>query len=84
MWNGLKALEEADLILLVLNASEPLTEQDRNLLAISDLANRIVLLNKTDLEEKIEADQLPEDVIRISVLKTRTSTKSKKNQPALL
>ncbi|WP_153058292.1 GTPase, partial [Streptococcus suis] len=36
-----KALEEADLILLVLNASEPLTEQDRNLLAISDLANRI-------------------------------------------
>ncbi|MCO8242117.1 tRNA uridine-5-carboxymethylaminomethyl(34) synthesis GTPase MnmE [Streptococcus suis] len=66
-----KALEEADLILLVLNASEPLTEQDRNLLAISDLANRIVLLNKTDLEEKIEADQLPEDVIRISVLKNQ-------------
>ncbi|HEM2819962.1 TPA: tRNA uridine-5-carboxymethylaminomethyl(34) synthesis GTPase MnmE [Streptococcus suis] len=66
-----KALEEADLILLVLNASEPLTEQDRNLLAISDLANRIVLLNKTDLEEQIEADQLPEDVIRISVLKNQ-------------
>lgn len=84
MWSALKALEEADLILLVLNASEPLTEQDRNLLAISDLANRIVLLNKTDLEEQIEADQLPEDVIRISVLKTRISTKSKKNQSTLL
>lgn len=66
-----KALEEADLILLVLNASEPLTEQDRKLLAISDLANRIVLLNKTDLDEQIEADQLPEDVIRISVLKNQ-------------
>ena len=66
-----KALEEADLILLVLNASEPLTEQDRNLLAISNMANRIILLNKTDLEEKIEADQLPEDVIRISVLENQ-------------
>ncbi len=71
MWNGPKALEEADLILLVLNASEPLTEQDRNLLAISDMANRIVLLNKTDLEEQIEVDQLPEDVIRISVLQNQ-------------
>ena len=66
-----KALEEADLVLLVLNASEPLTEQDRNLLAISNMANRIILLNKTDLEEKIEADQLPEDVIRISVLENQ-------------
>lgn len=63
-----KALEEADLILLVLNASEPLTEQDKQLLAISDLSNRIILLNKTDLDEQIQVDQLPEDVIRISVL----------------
>ncbi|MQK16668.1 GTP-binding protein, partial [Escherichia coli] len=53
-----KALEEADLVLLVLNASEPLTEQDRTLLAVSENANRIILLNKTDLEEQIEADQL--------------------------
>ena len=30
-----KALEEADLVLLVLNSSEPLTEQDRTLLEIS-------------------------------------------------
>ena len=29
-----KALEEADLVLLVLNSSEPLTEQDRTLLEI--------------------------------------------------
>lgn len=42
------------------------------------MANRIILLNKTDLEEKIEADQLPEDVIRISVLETKTLIKSKK------
>ena len=66
-----QALAEADLILLVLNASEKLTEQDRALLALSDMTRRIVLLNKTDLREEIEAEELPEDVIRISVLKNQ-------------
>lgn len=66
-----KALEEADLILLVLNASEPLTEQDKILLALSDTATRIILLNKTDLEEKIEIEQLPDDIIPISVLNNK-------------
>lgn len=63
-----KALQEADLVLLVLNASEPLTDQDIQLLEISQDSNRIVLLNKTDLEEKIELEQLPTDSIKISVL----------------
>ena len=36
-----KALKEADLVLLVLNASEPLTDQDRQLLEISQDSNRI-------------------------------------------
>ena len=63
-----KALEEADLVLLVLNSSEALTDQDRALLELSKDSNRIILLNKTDLPEKIEADKLPDDVIRISVL----------------
>ena len=66
-----QALSEADLILLVLNASEKLTDQDRALLALSDMTRRIVLLNKTDLREEIEAEELPEDVIRISVLENQ-------------
>ncbi|MGT2906251.1 tRNA uridine-5-carboxymethylaminomethyl(34) synthesis GTPase MnmE [Streptococcus dentiloxodontae] len=66
-----KALEEADLVLLVLNAAQPLTDQDRSLLDISRNSNRIVLLNKTDLPEEIETDELPEDSIRISVLKNQ-------------
>lgn len=64
-----KALNEADLVLLVLNASEALTQQDRTLLEISKDSNRIVLLNKTDLEQQIETEQLPDDAIAISVLK---------------
>lgn len=70
-----KALKEADLVLLVLNASEPLTTQDRQLLEISQDTNRIILLNKTDLPEAIETDELTEDVIRISVLKNKNIDK---------
>ena len=66
-----KALKEADLVLLVLNASEPLTDQDRQLLEISQDSNRIILLNKVDLPEKIEIDQIPADHIKISVLKNQ-------------
>ncbi|HER5578360.1 tRNA uridine-5-carboxymethylaminomethyl(34) synthesis GTPase MnmE [Streptococcus pyogenes] len=63
-----KALQEADLVLLVLNASEKLTDQDRALLNLSQDSNRIILLNKMDLEQKIELEQLPDDYIPISVL----------------
>lgn len=63
-----KALEEADLVLLVLNASEKLTSQDRELIKISQNTNRIILLNKTDLPEQIESQELPNDAICISVL----------------
>lgn len=66
-----KALAEADLVLLVLNSSEPLTEQDHQLLELSQTSNRIILLNKTDLPEQIEKEQLPDDVIPISVLENR-------------
>lgn len=63
------------MVLLVLNASEPLTAQDRQLLEISQETNRIILLNKTDLPEAIETSELPEDVIRISVLKNQNIDK---------
>ena len=63
-----KALAEADLVLLVLNGSEKLSEQDCSLLDISKDSKRIILINKTDLPQEIELDQLPDDVIQISVL----------------
>ena len=66
-----KALKEADLVLLVLNASEPLTNQDRQLLEISQDSNRIILLNKVDLPQQIELDEIPADHIKISVLKNQ-------------
>ncbi len=62
------ALKKADLVLLVLNASEKLTAGDRELLAATQDSKRIILLNKTDLPELIELDQL--DVPKATLIKT--------------
>lgn len=53
-----KALGEADLVLLMLNGNEKLTEQDIMLFeALVDLPF-IVIINKTDLEQVIEMDKI--------------------------
>ena len=44
-----KALADSDLILLVLNQSEELTEEDRQLLEATKGLKRVILLNKMDL-----------------------------------
>lgn len=53
-----KALAESDLILLVLNQSEALTKEDRDLLAATEGLKRIVLLNKTDLKNQLDLTEL--------------------------
>ena len=69
-----KALAEADLILLVLNQSEPLTAEDEQLLEATSGLTRIILLNKTDLPAQLEQEKLKklienEPVFSISVAK---------------
>lgn len=67
-----KALNEADLVLLVLNSGEKLTDQDLSLLELSQNSNRIIVLNKTDLPQEIETEKIAEfdpNYIEISVLK---------------
>lgn len=53
-----KAIESADLVLLVINASEPLTSEDRELIELTDNGQRIVVLNKTDLPIKLDLAEL--------------------------
>ncbi|GAB2024837.1 tRNA uridine-5-carboxymethylaminomethyl(34) synthesis GTPase MnmE [Lactovum odontotermitis] len=66
-----KALSEADLVLLILDASGELTPEDRALLELSQPSTRILLLNKTDLPQKLDETQLPDgaESIKISALK---------------
>ncbi len=57
-----KLINEAELILLVLNSNETLTEDDRELLTLTEGKKRLVILNKTDLEQKIEHEELPASI----------------------
>lgn len=53
-----KALSEAELILLVFNQSEPLTEEDYQLIKATDEKKRIMIMNKMDLENQLDFTQL--------------------------
>lgn len=57
-----KAIEQADLVMLVLDSSQKLTEQDRKLIDLTDDKKRIVLLNKVDLQQQIEIEKLTKRV----------------------
>ena len=48
---SLKALEQAELVILVLDAREGITEEDQKLLEITKDKNRIVVYNKNDQKE---------------------------------
>ncbi|WP_203641540.1 tRNA uridine-5-carboxymethylaminomethyl(34) synthesis GTPase MnmE [Levilactobacillus andaensis] len=51
-----KAINTADLVMLVLNASEALTAEDKALLKATADTQRILILNKTDLPMKLDLD----------------------------
>ena len=57
-----KAMEEAELILLVLDASRTIDEEDELLLNLSDPTKRIIVYNKTDLNS-------PNTGIEVSAMK---------------
>lgn len=65
-------LHKADLVLLVLDASLPLDEEDRKLLMILNDRPAIIILNKTDLpflinEQEVKAFVPDQKVLRISI-----------------
>ena len=59
-----KAIETADLVLLVLNQSEGLSEMDKDLLNLTKNKQRIIIGNKIDLGNQISIDN--ESIINIS------------------
>ncbi|MFN2745015.1 MULTISPECIES: tRNA uridine-5-carboxymethylaminomethyl(34) synthesis GTPase MnmE [Bacillus] len=69
-----QVLKEADLILLVLNYSEPLSEEDVKLFEATKGMDLIVIVNKTDLEQQLDLDRVAElasgrPVVTTSLLK---------------
>lgn len=68
-----EAIEQADLILLLLDASAPLTDEDKDVLNILPERPAVVLVNKTDLPVVLSMDEVRRAVadkplIRISAL----------------
>lgn len=55
-----EALKDADLILLVLNYGEELTEEDERLFETIQAMDYIVVVNKTDIERKIDLNRVHE------------------------
>ncbi|MEC1549912.1 tRNA uridine-5-carboxymethylaminomethyl(34) synthesis GTPase MnmE [Bacillus rugosus] len=69
-----QVLKDADLILLVLNYSEELSEEDVKLFEAVEGMDVIVIMNKTDLEAKIDSERVRElangrPVVTTSLLK---------------
>jgi len=62
------AIADADVSLLVLDASEPLTDDDIGLLNHLSQERRIVALNKSDLPTRLEAGSIPSEPLSISAL----------------
>ena len=51
---SLSMIDEADLVIVVLNNNEKLTSEDEELLEKTKDKNRIIVINKTDLEDKLK------------------------------
>ncbi len=55
-----ESLEEADLILFLLNWGEQLQEEDREIVGLLANKKRIIILNKTDLPQKLTEKEIEE------------------------
>ena len=68
-----KKLSEADLALIVLDRSHPLSPEDQDIIAMSDRARSLIILNKIDLPSRLSEAALIEaagdlPIVRISAL----------------
>lgn len=69
-----KALQEADLILFVLNNNEVLTQEDRQLYDVIKNEDVIVIVNKTDLDRQLEIDEVKQMIGNKPLIETSMQT----------
>jgi tRNA modification GTPase len=71
-----ESLSNADLVIIVLDASRKLSEEDINILEDAKDKKAIVLINKTDLQQQLEENKIKEyiaedSIIRISAIENK-------------
>lgn len=60
---SLQLIEDSELVLFVLNNNEKLIEEDRSILQKLQGKNHIILVNKTDLDKKLDIEELKDEKI---------------------
>ena len=60
-------INKCDLVILILNYNEALTKEDLDLLEKIKNKKHIILINKTDLDKKIDLEKLDNNYLKISV-----------------
>lgn len=75
-----QALTDADLVILVLNQNETLSEEDKTLLKLMEKKKSIIFLNKNDLPKNLDISQLSSKNIVDGNTKTKTGLDALKNQ----
>lgn len=72
---SLRAMKDADLVLIILDGSENLHDTDRELIAKSNSKNTILVINKIDLPQKIRLSEIRTEkesdmqAVRVSAIK---------------
>ena len=69
-----KAIEEAELVLLVFDQSQKLTDEDFEMMDLTENKERIIILNKMDLVQELNVDKLLEKVDPKSVISVSVAT----------
>lgn len=64
---SLELIEQAQLVIYLLNNNEELTEDDLQILNNVITKNHIVVVNKIDLKTKLDYNKLPKDFIQMSI-----------------
>jgi len=75
---SLNMIKDADLIILVLNNNEELSSEDKKLLEITKDKKRIIVVNKIDLDNKLDLSSLEdENIVKVSATKDISILKDK-------
>ena len=66
-----KIINQCDLLILILNNNEVLSQEDKELISILKEKKHIILINKIDLENKLDLTELPSNLLKISIKEKR-------------
>ena len=66
---SLSLIDESDLVIVVLNNNEKLSQEDKEILEKTKDKTRIIVVNKVDLEEKIDLPKELDNVVYTSTIK---------------